>query len=233
MRRSSSALATCGRAALVGREQADFLGGADFFQHRVERVLREVGEVGVLPDLHHAGERELHAGDVRHDDEAVLAELVAHVAGEAVEHRVAVDQQGDALVGRPSRSWRRAVEVAAEIVCRSAFDLGTSASVRSVPSSTSASAMIWRTLFGDGFEAVVADADDVDLWRQEDAGSRDAGARAIRDCGDQYSKCVARSLQAPTHAARRIVRSSAVHPASLHPDILLSLCLTPPRSSAA
>ncbi len=98
MRRSSSAVATVGRAAVVGGEQADFLGGADFFQHRVERVLREVGEVGFFPRLHHAGERELHAGNVRHDDEAVLAELVAHVAGEAVEHRVAVDQQGDALV---------------------------------------------------------------------------------------------------------------------------------------
>ena len=109
MRRSSRALATAAGPRLVGGEQADFLGGADFFQHGVERVLGEVGEVGVLPRLHHAGERELHAGDVRHDDEAVLAEPVAHVAGEAVEHRVAVDQHGDLLVagrferGRPAR----------------------------------------------------------------------------------------------------------------------------------
>ena len=44
---------------------------------------------------------------VRHDDEPVLAEPVAHVAGEAVEHRVAVDQQRDALVaGRLDQSRR-------------------------------------------------------------------------------------------------------------------------------
>ncbi len=41
-------------------------------------------------------------------------------------------------------SWLRSLE----IVCRSAADLGTSDSVRSVPSSTSASAIIWRTLSG-------------------------------------------------------------------------------------
>ena len=105
-----------GRAAVVGGEQADFLGGADFFDHRVERVLREVGEVGFFPRLHHAGERELHARDVRHDDEAVLAELVAHVAGEAVEHRVAVDQQGDALVAGFFDRGDELVEVAADRV---------------------------------------------------------------------------------------------------------------------
>ena len=65
----------------------------------VERVLREVGEVGLFPGLLHAGERELHAADVRHDDEAFLAELLADVTGEAVEQRVAVDQQHDAAVG--------------------------------------------------------------------------------------------------------------------------------------
>ena len=97
-----------GRAAVVGREQADFLGGADFFEHRIERVLREVGEVRFLPRLHHAGERELHARNVRHDDEAVFAELVAHVAGEAVEHRVAVDQHARRACRRLFRSWRRA-----------------------------------------------------------------------------------------------------------------------------
>ena len=41
-------------------------------------------------------------------------------------------------------SWLRSPE----IVCRSAFDLGTSESVRSVASKTSASAMVWRTEFG-------------------------------------------------------------------------------------
>ena len=114
MRRSSRRLGHLGRAALVGREQADFLGRADFFQHRIERMLGEVGEVRLLPRLHHAGKRELHARDVRHDDEAVLAELVAHVAGEAVEHRVAVDQQRDALVGRLLDRGDELVEVAAD-----------------------------------------------------------------------------------------------------------------------
>ena len=116
MRRSSSALATSAGPQLIGREQADFLGGADFLDHRVERVLGEVGEVGFFPRLHHAGERELHAGDMRHDDEAFLAELVAHVAGEAVEHRVAVDQQGDAFVAGLFDRGDELVEVAADRV---------------------------------------------------------------------------------------------------------------------
>ena len=64
-------------------------------------------------------------------------------------------------------SWLRSLE----IVCRSADDFGTSASVRSVPKQ--------HVGFGDdlahagrhGLEAIVADADDVDAWRARSEGS--------------------------------------------------------------
>ena len=173
MRRSSRALATSAGPHLVGGEQADLLGRADFFQHGVERVLRQVGEVGVLPRLHHAGERELHAGDVRHDDEPVLAEPVAHVARQAVEHRVAVDQQHDALVAGLLERGDELVEVAAD---------GVPLGLRLGHERERALGAEQHFGIGDdlahvgrhGLEAVVADADDVDCCR---ARMRDAGCR--------------------------------------------------------
>ena len=97
------------RVRLAG-EQADRLGGANLVEHVFERAGREVGQVGFFPGLLDAGEGELHAADVRHDLEAVLAELVAEVAGDAVEERVAAGDDRDAA---SCRGWRAASSTAA------------------------------------------------------------------------------------------------------------------------
>ena len=85
------------RVVGVAGEQADGFGNADAVQHVVERARGQVGEVGFFPRLFHAGEGQLHGGDVRQDLEVVLAEPVAQEAGDAVEQRVAGGDDDDAL----------------------------------------------------------------------------------------------------------------------------------------
>ncbi len=88
-----------GRRALVAGEHADLLRGPDPVDDRLDRPAGQAGEVGVLPALLDPGEGKLHAADVRHDLEVVLAQPVAEVAGDPVEERVALADQH-----RPTRS---------------------------------------------------------------------------------------------------------------------------------
>ena len=85
------------RVFLLAGEQADRLGDADAVEHALQRVRRQVGEVGFLPAFLDAGEGELHAADVRQHLEAILAEPVAQVAGDAVEERIAAGDDDHAL----------------------------------------------------------------------------------------------------------------------------------------
>ena len=98
MPRSSSSRATPRGRKLVAGEQPDLLGRADPVDDRLDRPPRQVGQVGVLPALLDPREGQLHAADVRHDLEAVLAQPVAEVARNAVEERVAAADQ-DRLAG--------------------------------------------------------------------------------------------------------------------------------------
>ncbi len=151
-----------GRAALVGRKQTHLLGRANFFENGLERVLGQVAEIGVFPSLHHAGEGELHAADVRHDDEAILSKPLTDVAGQAVEHWVAVDEQHRPFVPRLLQRRYQLTQVAGD---RVPLGLGRRQH-RERPLGAKEHFSVSDRLANrgrNGFEAVVADANDVDV----------------------------------------------------------------------
>ena len=145
-----------------GREQADLGRGAGLFDDQLQRLRGEVGQVGVVPAFLHAGEGELHAADVRRDLEAVLAQPVAQVAGRAVEQRIAGGQHDDPLAAGGFDLADDRVQVAAD------FDLFGLAGGRRGQRLLGADQHLGLLdeLAGGGgqpFQAVVADADDLDL----------------------------------------------------------------------
>ena len=77
------------RRPLLAREQADGVAGANAIDDSLDRLPGEVGKEGLLPALLHPGKRQLHAADVRHDLEPLLAELAADIPGGAVEEGIA------------------------------------------------------------------------------------------------------------------------------------------------
>ena len=81
------------RRTLVAREQADLLGGPDPVDDRLDRPARQAGQIRVLPAFLDAGERQLHAADVRHDLEEIFAQPIAEIAGDPVEKRIAAGDQ--------------------------------------------------------------------------------------------------------------------------------------------
>ena len=89
------------RREVVAGEEAHLLGRPDPVDDRLQRPARQAGQERVLPALLHPRERQLHAADVRHDLELVLAQAVAEVARDPVEERVAAaDQHRPVLLQR-------------------------------------------------------------------------------------------------------------------------------------
>ena len=108
-------LGHCAGRRRVGGEHAHLGRRADLFDDQLQRLRRQVRQVGVFPAFLHAGKRQLHAADVRHDLEAVLAQPVAQVAGHAIEQRIAGRQHDDAFVaGRFDLADDR-VQIAADL----------------------------------------------------------------------------------------------------------------------
>ncbi len=81
---------------------------------RLQRVRGQIREVCVFPAFLHAGERQLHAADVRHNFKAVFAELVAQIAGDAVEQRIAGGQHDDSSVAGFGNFLNGIVQIAAD-----------------------------------------------------------------------------------------------------------------------
>ena len=78
-------------------EQADRLGGANAVQHAFQGMRGQVGKVRLFPTFLDAGKGELHAADVWQHFEAILAQAVAQVAGDAVKQRIAAGDHHHAL----------------------------------------------------------------------------------------------------------------------------------------
>jgi hypothetical protein len=119
------------------------------------------------------GKRQLHAADVRQHLEAILAQLIAHVAGQAVEHRVAVDQQRRSPPGRRLNLGHQLIQVAADhlplgitLLDQPQHPLGTQQQFGTNDQITRRRA--------EPVESVVADANDCDTLHEDSlaAGSR-------------------------------------------------------------
>ena len=99
MPRSSNTSRDARRSQVVGREQPHPFRRPNALHHAIQILIGQIRQVCLVPALFDACKRQLHAAHVRHDFEAVLAQLLAQVARRAVKQRIAAGQNHHALVG--------------------------------------------------------------------------------------------------------------------------------------
>ena len=147
-----------------GRKHAHFCRRAGLLDHQLQRLRRQVRQIGVVPAFLHAGEGELHAADVRRDLEPLLAQPVAQKAGRAIKQRIAGREHNDPLARRAVSILRTIrVQVAADFDLLGFAGRGRRERPACAAISISALSRSCRAAGGQSFESIVADTDDVDL----------------------------------------------------------------------
>ena len=147
-----------------GGEESGPFGNADAVENLLDAVARGVAEEGFVPILFDARERQLHAADVRSDLDAFLAEAINEKLRNAIEERIAADQDDDLSLPRFFvDATDDGVEVGSEREFFGGSAGGFERSRRSGEQRRFADDAASR--FGEPGKSVVSHADDVDRQR--------------------------------------------------------------------